>query len=297
MGAKLVGVLTPHVGRWWFGEVIAGLEAVLRPAGYDVVLHPVPDPDARAAFLASLPERSGLDALVVVALPLSPDEITLASAVGPLLGCVGMLLPGVTSVAIDERTAAGSVVEHLAGLGHTRIALVSGDPQDPLRFTAARERRRGYHYALHTHGLWPDPDLDVPGYWTVRGGMDAARRLLRVRPRPTAVFAMSDEMAIGLLHGLRVEGVRVPEDISVVGFDDHPDAEAFGLTTVHQPAHDCAARLAAALVTQLSRREQVTVARRPGAAPLPGGQAGPPRHLLNGVTRLVLRSTTAPPPP
>ena len=214
---------------------MAGLEAVLRPAGYDVVLHPVPDPEARAAFLASLPERAALDALVVLSLPLSAAEIALVTRHGPLLGCVGMLLPGVTSVAIDERTAAAGLVEHLVGLGHTRIALVAGDPQDQLHFTAAGERRRGYQYALNARGLWPEPDLDVPGYWTVRGGVDAARRLLRVEPRPTATFAMSDEMAIGVLHGLRSEGVRVPEDVSVAGFDDHPDAAAFGLTTVRQP--------------------------------------------------------------
>ena len=174
MSDGLVGVLTPHVGRWWFGEVIAGLDAVLRPAGYDVVLNPVPDAEARAAFFASLPDRAALDALVVLSLPLTPAEIALVTRLGPLPGCVGMLLPGVSSVAIDERTAAAGVVEHLVGLGHTRIALVAGDPHDDLHFTAAGERRRGYQYALHARGLWPEPDLDVPGYWTVRGGVDAA---------------------------------------------------------------------------------------------------------------------------
>src|SRR5438270_846683 len=95
---------------------------------------------------------------------------------GPGLGSARPRRPG----ASDPATAAGRVVEHLVGLGHTRIALVAGDPHDQLHFTAAGERRRGYQYALHAHGLWPEPDLDVPGYWTIRGGVDAARRLLRV---------------------------------------------------------------------------------------------------------------------
>ncbi len=273
---------------------MAGLEAVLRPAGYDVVLHPVPDPEARAAFLASLPERAALDALVVLSLPLSAAEIALVTRHGPLLGCVGMLLPGVTSVAIDERTAAAGLVEHLVGLGHTRIALVAGDPQDQLHFTAAGERRRGYQYALNARGLWPEPDLDVPGYWTVRGGVDAARRLLRVEPRPTATFAMSDEMAIGVLHGLRSEGVRVPEDVSVAGFDDHPDAAAFGLTTVRQPVHDLGARLAAGLVTELAARRRVTTARSGApATPRVPSPAHPPRHVLSDFARLVVRGSTA----
>ncbi len=294
MGAGLVGVLTPHIGRWWFGEVISGLEAVLRPAGYEVVLYPVDDAEARQAFFSSLPGRVDLDALVVVALPLSAAEVALVRQAGPLLGSVGVLLPGVTSVAIDERSAARSVVEHLVGLGHARIALVSGDPQEPLHFTAAGERRRGYVYALHERGLWPDPGLDVPGYWTIRGGVDAARRLLRVDPLPTAVFAISDEMAIGVLHALRADGVRVPEDLSVVGFDDHPDAEAFGLTTVYQPAHDCGARLAAGLVTQLAgRSDEARVLHGAPARPASAGApAQPARHVLNDFTRLVVRTST-----
>ena len=105
---------------------------------------------------------------------------------------------------------------------------------------------------------------------------------------------MSDEMAIGVLHGLRSAGVRVPEDVSVVGFDDHPDAEAFGLTTVHQPAHDCGARLAAGLVTELVARRRITTTRSgPPPAPRVPPPAHPPRHVLSDFTRLVVRESTA----
>jgi DNA-binding LacI/PurR family transcriptional regulator len=104
-------------------------------------------------------------------------------------------------------------------------------------------------------------------------------------------------MAVGVLHALRSEGVRVPEDVSVVGFDDHPDAEAFGLTTVHQPAHDLGARLAAGLVTELVARRRLTAARPgPAAAPQLPSPAHPPRHVLSDFTRLVVRESTAAPP-
>ncbi len=276
--SRLVGVVTPYVDRWWFGEVVAGLDAVLRPAGVDMLLYPVPDPEARAAFFTGLPRRRHVDAVVVVALPLTAAEAAVLRAVEVPVGCVGVLVPGLACVAIDEHAAAREVTDHLLDLGHRRIALVGGDPREPQGFTAARQRRLGYRYALNARGAAVDPELDVPGYWTVRGGVAAARRLLALPSPPTAVFAMSDEMALGVLRVLAVRDVDVPGQVSVAGFDNHPDAEAFGLTTMEQPAHDNAARLAASIVRRLERPEAGTA------------------HYVNEHRRLVLRSSTAPVP-
>jgi DNA-binding LacI/PurR family transcriptional regulator len=274
--AGLVGVVTPHVGRWWFGEVVAGLDAVLRPAGLDMLLHPVPDAEARAAFFAGLAARRHLDAVVVVALPLTAAEAAALRATGLPVGSVGLLVPGLASVAIDEHAAARDVTDHLLDLGHRRIAIVGGDPNEPIGFPLARQRRLGYRYALSARGVEVDPALDVPGYWTLRGGVAAARRLLALPEPPTAVFAMSDEMAMGVLRELQVRGVDVPGQVSVAGFDNHPDAEVFGLTTMEQPAHDNAARLAAAVVRRLGRTDRSA------------------EHYVNGHRRLVVRDTTGP---
>jgi DNA-binding LacI/PurR family transcriptional regulator len=270
----LVGVVTPHVGRWWFGEVVAGLDAVLRPAGVDMLLHPVPDAEARAAFFGSLPGRRHVDALVVVALPLAAAEVAVLKATELPVGCVGVLVPGLAGVAIDEHAAGCEVTDHLLDAGHRRVALVGGDPREPQGFTAARQRRLGYRYALNSRGIIVDEGLDVPGYWTTRGGVEAARRLLALPDPPTAVFALSDEMAVGVLHEVRGRGLRVPEDVAVAGFDNHPDAEAFGLTTMEQPAHDNAARLAATIVRRLQHAGS--------------GQ----EHFVNQHRRLVVRAST-----
>src|ERR687886_1654394 len=139
-GAR-AAVLTPHVGRWWFGEVVAGLDAVLRPAGVDMLLYPVPDAEARAAFFASLPGRRHVDAVVVVALPLTAAEVGVLKRTGLPAGSIGVLLPGLAGVAIDEHAAACEVTEHLLEGGHRRIALVGGDPREPQGFTAPRQRR------------------------------------------------------------------------------------------------------------------------------------------------------------
>lgn len=276
----LVGVLTPLVGRWWFGEVVSGLEAVLRPAGYDMLLYPVPDTQARAAFFASLAERVRFDGIVVVSLPLTAAEIAQLRATQRAVGCVGTLLPGVLSVTFDEKAAAQEVTDHLLDLGHRRIALIGGDPHEPQGFTSARQRRLGFRFAMNDRGLDTDPAADVPGYWTVRGGAAAARRLLALREPPTAIFALSDEMAVGALSELAAGGVRVPGEVSVAGFDNHPDAEHFGLTTLEQPAHDDAVRLASALVGRMER----------------GGSAAHPEHVVNPFRRLHVRRSTGPAP-
>jgi DNA-binding LacI/PurR family transcriptional regulator len=282
-----VGVLLPHVGRWWFGEVLAGLEAVFRPADCELILFPVVDEASRAHFFDRLPDSAHLDALVVVAMPLTSAEAARAKAAVAVLGTLGTKLPTVTSVRIDERRGVGLAMEHLSTLGHRRIALISGDPHEPWHFTAARQRRDAYRQFLQRRGLAADPALDVPGYWTVRGGAAAVRRLFALAEPPTAVFALSDEMAIGASHALTRMGMRVPQDVSVCGFDDHPDAETFGLTTVRQPAYDCGARLAAEVVARLRQRQPAS---QPSAVPAPGAaDRGPARSRRSGPVPAALQ--------
>jgi DNA-binding LacI/PurR family transcriptional regulator len=107
-----------------------------------------------------------------------------------------------------------------------------------MAFTPPLHRRDGYRDALQAAGVDPDPALEHLGYFTVEGGREAARYLLSLPERPTAVFAESDEMAYGALREIRDAGLRVPEDIAVVGFDDQPLSELLDLTTIRQPVAD-----------------------------------------------------------
>jgi DNA-binding LacI/PurR family transcriptional regulator len=284
-----VGVVVPHLGRWWSGEVLAGLESVLHPAGCETVVYPVPDADTRAAFFERLPRRSHLlDAVVVVALPLTDAEAALVRSANVPVVTLGVKVRSLTGVFVDERRSAGLAVRHLLDLGHTRIGLVGGDPHEPHGFSAAGQRRGAYRYWLSERGLWPEAALDVPGYWTVRGGAIAAHRLMSLPEPPTAIFAMSDEMAFGVLRALEERGLRVPEDVSVCGFDDHPDAATYALTTVRQPVHDCAARLAAVVVARIRRVRATTRVEqlRPSL----------PEHLEHDLLQLVVRQTSGPMP-
>src|SRR5262249_48892241 len=154
---------------------------------------------------------------------------------------------GVSSVSIDDVEGGRRATQHLINLGHERIGIISGRPL-PSPFTPERDRYRGYLEALEQAGIRPDLDLVTNGFFTVEGGEDAIAALLAQPRPPTAVFAISDEMAFGALTALRRHGLSAPQDISVVGFDGHDMSELLGLTTVEQPVAEIGARAARALL-------------------------------------------------
>jgi LacI family transcriptional regulator len=137
-------------------------------------------------------------------------------------------------------------MRHLLELGHRRIGAITG----PRGWFATEERRRGYHAALAAYGIMPDPAIELEGDFRIEGGIKAGEQLLRLPERPTAVFALNDNLAIGL-WAARAHGVRVPEDISIVGVDDVEPAAVVtpGLTTVRQPLAEMG-RMAVSLLTR-----------------------------------------------
>lgn len=272
---RTVGMVLPLFTQWFFTQVVTGAEGVLAAAGYDLLLYSVGGPQGRARFLDALPFRKRVDGLLVVDLPLSdPEQERLASLDVPvvLIGVRSQCLPTVT---IDNIAAGRTATRHLVNLGHEHIALISGEDHDPMRFTAPLDRRRGFRQALGEAGLAVRDDLDVPGNFSMRGGAEAMAQLLAADRPPTAVFAESDEMAIGALKTVRDAGLHVPQDLSLVGFDDHEAAEYVGLTTMHQ-----------SVVTQGEVAADML---------LHGMGAGPerPEHVVM-PTKLVVRTTTGP---
>jgi DNA-binding LacI/PurR family transcriptional regulator len=148
---------------------------------------------------------------------------------------LGLERDGVLSTRIDDVAAARAAVDHLVELGHRRIGLIGGDTDDPMAFTPPLHRRDGYRDALQAVGIDPDPDLEHLGYFTIDGGREATRRLLAHDERPSAIFAESDEMAYGALREIHEAGLRVPEDVAVIGFDDQPFADLMALSSIRQP--------------------------------------------------------------
>lgn len=271
-----VGMVVPTLHQWFFGLVVNGAHGVLAAAGYDLLLYNLGEPDARERFLTQQPFRKRVDGIIMVDLLLEDDaQAALTTAAVPVVtvGIPGGPFPSVT---IDNTAAAAAATRHLVHLGHERIGLICDPPDDPLQCSAPRERRRGYHAVLRERGIAIVSELEVPGDFSLLGGAEAMARLLSVARPPTAVFALSDEMAIGALRTVRDSGLRVPEDLSVVGFDDHEMAEVMGLTTVAQPVA-AQGESAAALLLDVMR----------------GSPSGtPPCTVLPTVLRV--RSTTGP---
>jgi LacI family transcriptional regulator, repressor for deo operon, udp, cdd, tsx, nupC, and nupG len=275
-----VGVVVPWITRWFFATVVAAVEATLYQAGWEVLLYNLGGrAHTRRRVLRPDAMCKRVDAAILVAVPLTDEEAAaLATFERPgVTVSAGTDVPGWPSIHIDDVAAARTATEHLIALGHTRIAHISGKPSEELEFTTHLRRRKGYQDALRDAGLAPDLSLDVDADLTFAGGARATRELLHRGELPTAIFAVCDEMAMGAIRELRQAGLRVPEDVSVIGIDDHDLAPALGLTTVAQP------------VAEQGGNAALTV-----LAPLLGGPR-PAATVEYLPTTLVVRDSTAPP--
>jgi DNA-binding LacI/PurR family transcriptional regulator len=230
-----VGLVVPFVNRWFFAEVISTVEAALRHAGFDLLLYNLGDEDGRSRFFDVMPMRKRVDGVLVASIVLDDDEFAALTELKRPVGLLGLEREGVLSTRIDDVGSARTAVDHLVELGHRRIGLIGGDTDDPMAFTPPLHRRDGYRDALQAVGLEADPELEHLGYFTIDGGRQATRQLLALADRPTAIFAESDEMAYGALREARDAGLRVPEDIAVIGFDDQPFSDLMELSSMRQP--------------------------------------------------------------
>lgn len=158
----------------------------------------------------------------------------------PLIAlCSGSELPDMSSVRVDDVAAARDMTHYLIGLGHRRIGFVRGAQNHII----SRTRFEGYRLALLDHGLEPDPDLVVDGDLTFDSGLVATERLLALREPPTAIFASNDDMAAAVISVAHRRDIRVPDQLSVTGFDDSPISRKIwpALTTIRQPIVDMTA--------------------------------------------------------
>jgi LacI family transcriptional regulator len=160
----------------------------------------------------------------------------------------------VPTVSAANSSGAAEAAGHLLSLGHRRIAAITGPPG----WIATEDRLRGYRGALAAAGIMPDPSLEVASDWATGGGWKAAERLFELDEPPTAIFAFNDMLAIGALQFARHRGLRVPEDLSVVGFDDTFEASIVTptLTTVRQPLAEMG-RMAVALLARLLANQRI----------------------------------------
>ncbi|WP_298129705.1 LacI family DNA-binding transcriptional regulator [Micropruina sp.] len=276
---RTVAIIVPFVTRWFFAEATVAALDVLRGGGYDVLLYHLGDATARDDFFSRMPLESRVDGILSLSMPLTEVHTLALRALGLPLVSIGSHIDGFPSVGIDEEATARLAVTHLLNQGHRRIGLIAGRPDDTrFDFTASMSRRLGYEDALASFGLGFDPQLVVEGPHGLDGGAMAMTELLTRPDLPSAVFAEFDELAVGALWALRRAGLRVPQDVSVVGIDNADMAEFVDLTTVAQDV-GAQGRAAARMLRQLLGDE-------------PGTPAA--ETVLHPV-QLLLRGTTCPP--
>lgn len=234
----------------FFPQVIQGISEAASSAGYVLMLSML-SAEMEQPFYQRMVRGRHFDGVIMLSSdiddPLLPrlvrDKVPLV-----LIGRHPFIEP-LAHVDSENREGARVAVEHLLALGHERVATITG----PLRMQSGLDRRDGYKQALLARALPIDPALVVEGDYTQQGGFEAMRQLLALGPRPTAVFAASDAMALGALGAAHAAGFRVPDDVAVVGFDDVP-AAAFAsppLTTMRQPSAELGAAAVRALVAML----------------------------------------------
>jgi LacI family transcriptional regulator len=246
----LIGMVYDNPNPQYVVNMQLGLLDGMRGSGFELVVHPCDR--SSPTFLADLRAFIERQRLYGVVLTPSVSEDERAARLLAEIGCDYVRIASVSLDApehmIETRDQLGgrAAAAHLAELGHARIAFISG----PDTFRSSHERRAGFEAGLAERGLKLEPAYAASGGYTFESGIACARALLKLDPRPTAIFAGNDEMAAGVLHAAREAKVEVPRDLSVVGFDDFEIASRLwpALTTVHTPTREIG-RLAANRLT------------------------------------------------
>ena len=247
-----IGVIAPYISRWFFSQTINGIEQSLREAGMDLLLYNFSQVDARQRIFQQKQLRGKVDALIVISMPPTDDEFSELLSLGIPITTIGFKHQGCSSVAIDDFLGGYIASKHLTDLGHREIAILSGQRETAYNFDVSDNRKLGYMKALDEVGVEWNPDYEIRGDFNIYTSEIAMESFLRRKKLPTALFCHSDEMAFGALKAIRKKGMRVPEDISVIGFDDHEIAQYVGLTTVSQPPQFEGQMAAAAAIAEIS---------------------------------------------
>jgi LacI family repressor for deo operon, udp, cdd, tsx, nupC, and nupG len=238
--SHMILVLVPDIGNPFFSEIIKGMEQVAHTRGYSLLLGDTHDDTEREHHYGSRVMARQADGVITLSARIpfrNARELISKGTLPPTVNaCECLENAPVPTVQIDNAAAAEKMTHFLLDLGHRRVAFVTG----PLASRLSVDRLKGYRKALKTAGIEEKKELIFNGDFLAESGAVAAEKFLGLRSAPTAVFCSNDEMALGLIRTLKAKGLRVPEDMSVAGFDDIPLARYFDppLTTILQPKLD-----------------------------------------------------------
>lgn len=276
---QTISVVTSFLTRPQAAERLRGVDAVLGDSEFDLLIYNVETVEKRDQYLRGLALAQRTDGLLVISLPpRAEDARRLSSAAIPVvvIDAHAPAVEGLPHVVGDDIVGGYAATSHLIDLGHRRIAFLGDQFEGPFGFTSSRHRYAGYTQALEGSDVSPRPELVALGAHGRYEARELAIRLLSMDHPPSAIFAASDTQALGVLSAAHEVDLRVPDDLSVVGYDDIEIADYVGLTTVRQQLFE-SGRLGAELLLAEIRSRSTT----------------PPTVVLS--PEIVVRGTTAPP--
>jgi LacI family repressor for deo operon, udp, cdd, tsx, nupC, and nupG len=272
-------VVMPDITNQVNAGIIRAIESEAQKAGYSILLGDTQGLADREKHYANMAQSGQADGVLLftfhMPFNLKKNQPAIEQLPPIVNSCESIAIGGISKVMIDNIAGARTAVEHLLSLGHTRIAAVMGPRDTP----STLERLEGYYSALQSAGIKIDEQLIIRGDYGVDSGMGAMQQLLKLRVKPTAVFCFSDDMAIGAMSVIQQNGFRIPQDISIMGFDDIRYARLMtpALTTIHQPLEEIGKACIELLLEQLIGRSKA------------------PRYVELPFT-LVVRQSTGPAP-
>lgn len=247
---KTILVVVPDITRPFFSEVLRGIEHTALQNGYQVILGDTENQVEREREYIELLYRKQADGAVLLTARMDRDSLEELSSQFPIvLACEYMDGLDIPTVSIDNISSARKITEHLINVGHRKIAHICG----PMDIILSRDRLRGYKQAMMGHDLLIDPSWVQEGDDGLDSGYNQMVKLLALEDRPTAVFVFNDEMALGSIKAVKDHGLRVPEDIAIVGFDNLRMASLFTpyMTTIDQPKYEIGQKATDLLLTLL----------------------------------------------
>jgi LacI family transcriptional regulator len=247
----LLGVLVPSLTWPLMPQIMLGIGESVEQSMYEVVLYSMSQQQDYPVVLDQIVNSRLIEGLLAIFPGKAKDHLLRLHEQGfPLVMLDDQNPPSpLPSVGTDHRAGAGEAVRYLIELGHRDIAHISG----PLSFKVSRDRQIGYLRALHEANIEVPPDFILEGDFKPSSGVVCGHRLLEARQRPTAIFAANDEMAYGVMQAADDLGLRIPDDLAVVGFDDIASSAHMRppLTTIHQPFYEMGQRSISLLLSQV----------------------------------------------
>ncbi|HIP70716.1 MAG TPA: LacI family transcriptional regulator, partial [Anaerolineae bacterium] len=271
-----IGVIAPFFIRPSYVERLRGVDTVLAESEYDFIIYNVETVARRDACFRDIPRQERVDGLLIITLPPTDEEVDRLKQANIPTVLVDGAHPQISHVMIDDVAGGYQATRHLIDLGHRKIGYISDLLQEsPFGFRPVADRYQGYRNALADAGIEFRPEYHRQGELSRREASRLAQELLTLPDPPTAIFAYSDTQAFGVLRAAQNLGLKVPEELSVIGYDDIEISEFLHLTTICQHLLESGQRGAELLLAEIA-------------------DPGPPQEVIL-PTDLVLRSTTAPP--